>query len=136
MSKPGFTVMLNMLSGGDRGQEHVEPCIGKKIESIALENDELVFKVEGQPKVRLWDSGQSCCESRYMHTDDQFDFLVGADLLDLELKDGPDEEGEYGDSKDCQFLVIKTSQGEVTIANYNEHNGYYGGFWLRADLAS
>ena len=71
-----------------------------------------------------------------MHTDDDLSHYIGAKLIGLELRDGPIEDNEYGDPKECQFLLIRTDRGDVTIANYNEHNGYYGGFWIvgRAEL--
>jgi len=65
-----------------------------------------------------------------MHTDDDLPYFVGAKLVGLELRDGPTDEDKYGDPKECQFLLVKTDKGEITIANYNEHNGYYGGFWI------
>lgn len=36
---------------------------------------------------------------------------------------------------ESQFLMIRTSLGVFTVVNYNEHNGYYGGFALRATIS-
>ena len=52
------------------------------------------------------------------------------------VQDGPSHVYEEDDKerKDCQFLIITTSKGQFTVANYNEHNGYYGGFALIASV--
>lgn len=78
--------------------------------------------------IELFDDGQCCCEHRYMRTDDDIQSLVGATLIAITVKDGP--EINDGDVHEQQFLEIQTTKGLVTIANHNEHNGYYGGFSL------
>ena len=35
---------------------------------------------------------------------------------------------EWGGSRDISFLEISTDRDHVVVKNYNEHNGYYGGF--------
>lgn len=52
--------------------------------------------------------------------------------MSAESRDGPEEADEYGGSKESQFLIITTDMGAFTIVNYNEHNGYYGGFSIVA----
>lgn len=91
----------------------------------------LVIYFDDERRLEIEDCGQSCCEDRYMHTDDDLDFYIGATFLDARIEDGPIEKiaGEY---KECQFLLIDTSKGTFTVANYNEHNGYYGGFDISA----
>lgn len=131
MTQPGLGVMIQRLFG-QNGAEHVEAAIGKKIESVKLDGETLRFRFEDGSTLGLFDNGQSCCESRYMRTDDNLDYYTGAELMNVEIKDGPTEEGEYGDAHECQFLVITTSKGEFTMANHVEHNGYYGGFAICA----
>lgn len=111
-------------SGGDFNPE---PFFGKPIEAIEVSDDVLRIQAGGGA-ITIKDTGQSCCEHRYMHTDDELPYYVGAKLVGLELRDGPAEES--GEPKECQFLLIQTDKGTITIANYNEHNGYYGGFWI------
>jgi len=106
-------------------------AIGKEIASVALSNDELHFVFADGSKVRVLDDGQSCCEARYMTTDDNLDEYAGAKLLGLEIKDAPDIEERY-DVHEVQFLEVMTSRGCFTMATHNEHNGYYGGFSVRA----
>jgi len=85
--------------------------------------------------LRFRDDGQSCCERRHMHSDDDLSYFVGADFLYATIKRGPSEEyGDEGDVRECQFLEIGTSKGAFIIANYNDHNGYYGGFDLTVDV--
>lgn len=81
---------------------------------------------------KIWDGGQCCCEYRYMSTDDDLQSIVGGKLLNIEIKDGPDSGDSYTVTE-CQFLEITTDKGFVTIKNYNEHNGYYGGFDIKIE---
>lgn len=67
-----------------------------------------------------------------MQTDDDLAYYVGAELRNVEIKDGPTEDGEYGDTHEIQFLVVTTDKGEFTLSNHVEHNGYYGGFAICA----
>jgi hypothetical protein len=115
---------------GDRGAEHLLAAFGKKLTSIECENA-LLLRFEDGTGIMLVDEGQSCCESRYMSTDDDLNYFVGAELTGAELADGPDEGGE-DDCHETQFLKITTSKGVFTMVNHNEHNGYYGGFWIWA----
>ena len=66
-----------------------------------------------------------------MRTDDDLSDYQGSTLLDFELKDALNMEDKYGDHE-VQFLDVKTSNGVFQMANHNEHNGYYGGFWIVA----
>ena len=126
----GISTMSHMMSGNQETVEALQKGVNQQISSLSIKEeneDGLVFEFANGYKMRIFDNGQSCCEHRYMHTDDDLSYFVGATLLDAEIKDGPDEEREYGE-KESQFLVVKTSRGEFTVVNYNEHNGYYGGF--------
>jgi len=127
----GFGVMIRMLSG-DRGGECFLSAVGKRIKAIEVDDDELRLAFEDGSRIKLFDDGQSCCERRYMTCDDDLSYYIGAQLLDAEIKDAPDEEDEYGEVHEVQFLEVKTSKGSFTVASHNEHNGYYGGFWIKA----
>lgn len=133
MSQPGFGVMINMLFGC-RDFTPAQQAIGKAIASVSLERsdygpDYLLFRMADGTAFQLWDARQSCCEHRYMHTDDDLPYHVGALLVDIELRDGPGVERDYGETE-SQFLIVTTSKGCFTVVNYNEHNGYYGGFHM------
>jgi hypothetical protein len=96
-----------------------------------VDND-LTLSFSDGSKLRLFDDGQSCCESRYMRTDDDLSKFEGAKLLGFELADAPSiKDNEYEDH-DVQFLNTKTSLGVFTCSNHVEHNGYYGGFSITA----
>jgi hypothetical protein len=113
--------------------------INKKITGIALagavdsdHKDELHIRL-GQQYIRITDSGQSCCESRYMTCDDKLEDHVGATLLNIEVREmpipvlertGDDDDGEC---HEINYVVVTTSAGEIVLVNHNEHNGYYGG---------
>jgi hypothetical protein len=133
MTQLGMGVMLHMLGGFDdtgiKALSEVMADKDERISSVTLHEgeDELIIRFDSGQAFRFWDNGQTCCEHRYMHTDDDLGVLVGGRLLNIDVIDG----GTNGDDwvvKDSQFLKIETTTGFVTIANYNEHNGYYGGF--------
>lgn len=71
------------------------------------------------------DTGQSCCERRFVTCDDSFESFRGAKLVSIEERDG----GVPTSSDDeTQFVVVTTDKGAITLTTHNENNGYYGGF--------
>jgi len=134
MSK-GMKVMIDELFGRDYGGALVNAAIGKKITKLAMVGEELNFEFEDNSKLTLFDDGQSCCESRYMQTDDNLEHFVGAKLQNVEIRDVDDakDDDDYdGEVHEVQFLIVTTDQGSFTMANHVEHNGYYGGFSIAA----
>ena len=127
----GFGVMIQSLGGNERTLNAIKLSLGKVIKKVSIDENELVFNFTDDTKLRVYDDGQSCCEDRYMRTDDDLSDFVGSTLMDFELKDAPNIEDKYGEHE-VQFLDVKTSDGIFTISNHNEHNGYYGGFWVVA----
>jgi hypothetical protein len=125
----GVGVMLGMLGGNDETVEAYHAAIGKVIADMNLDADtnHLNIKFADDSGIEIYDDGQSCCESRYMRTDDDLKYHVGATLEKMELREGADREEEYG-THESEFFLITTSRGVITLANHNEHNGYYGGF--------
>ena len=119
----------------------ITPALGKTISDLRFsENDNdsaLSITFADGSKLTLFDDGHSCCETRYMRTDDNLAEYIGGRLLGAEVKDVPEligfwkDEDEYGDH-DIQFLEITTSKGSFVMSNHNEHNGYYGGFCIEA----
>lgn len=132
MGHPGLGVMINMLGGNEESVKAFTAAVGKKILGLKLEDNRLAFEFEGGYKMSLFDDGQSCCENRYMRTDDNLADYIGATLTGAEVKDAPNVPDEYGDEHEVQFLEVQTSAGVLTMSNHNEHNGYYGGFWIIA----
>lgn len=128
MSNLGISVMLNMLGGNQETVESFQGVIGKIISEIEISDNKLKIGFEGGEKIRIFDDGQSCCENRYMSTDDDLKYYIGAELMGGELAEGPAVEDENGEAHDQEFLKITTSKGVFTVVNHNEHNGYYGGF--------
>lgn len=139
-SRLGLGVMIEQLFG-DRGDvdDFGKKSINQAITSLGIVKDDwtedsLVFELANGFDFRLYDGGQSCCESRYMNTDDDLNYFVGSTLMDIRMASGPSEPGTYGDALDSEFLIVKTSLGEFTVVNYNNHNGYYGGFWVKVGV--
>ena len=127
----GLGVMIQSLGGNEETVNAVKSALGKTIETVKLEDNELLFKFTDGTALKMFDDGQSCCENRYMATSDDLAEYSNTTLLDFELKTAPNMEDGYGDHE-VQFLDVKTSNGVFQMANHNEHNGYYGGFWIVA----
>jgi hypothetical protein len=133
MDHPGIGVMIQMLSG--RSEEEVAlltSSIGKKIQKawVDEEKDRLTIRFTDRSELHFKDEGQSCCESRYMSCDDRLSDFHLAEFRGAEIKEADSVEAEY-DYHDQEFLEIQTSKGVFTVVNHNEHNGYYGGFYIR-----
>lgn len=132
MGHLGMGVMISMLGGNAKSVEAFTGAMGKTIAALTLgEDDALHFVFDDGSKVKLFDDGQSCCESRYMRTDDTLADYVGAKLLGATLKEAPSMPDKYGEHE-VEFLEVQTDKGIFTMASHNEHNGYYGGFSIRA----
>lgn len=133
MTTPGLGVMIQALGGNEETVKAHNLAVGRVIQSVALEPKDgaknLVLTFSDGSTLTATDDGQSCCESRYMTCDDDLTSFVGDELVGLSLEDGPDVGSEY-DYHEQQFLKVQTSRGSFTVANHNEHNGYYGGFWI------
>jgi len=131
----GIMANLHYLMGTDReAAAAIQPALNHRMQAIRL--------VDGDPgevqidfrrhRLTLWDRGQSCCESRYIRTDDDLAYFAGAMLRNIEISAAE----EIADSvvHDIQFLRIITDRGTITFVNHNEHNGCYGGFVIDARL--
>lgn len=139
MSQPGMSVMIRQLFG-TTNKKAIDPAElkGQIIKSIELNEtadpNELKITFLDGGILTLSDQGQSCCELRYMRTDDNVKDFEDSELLGIALENAPDPvkgEDDYGDHE-IQFLRISTSKGVLVLSNHNEHNGYYGGFALEA----
>lgn len=115
--------------------EDIEKAVGRRIASIVLdgETDRLNVAFDGGDVLRIWDDGQTCCERRYMSTDDDLAHYAGATFIGADVRHGDNREDDE-DVHEVAFLIVNTSLGSFTVANHNEHNGYYGGFDIDAKL--
>lgn len=146
MTSLGMGAMLHILGGGSKNS--ADKYYGRKI--VLCKTDEspddynsmgrsdrgsLRIEFDDGIKIKIWDSGQSCCEHRYMTTDDNPSDLVGQTLVSVECREAeaPKKDEDYSDSHDICFVVIQGDKSAITIATHNEHNGYYGGFGLTID---
>lgn len=129
----GMGVMLMNLAGNKESVKAFKSCMGKEIAALDLSESRLLFTFADGHKMQITDEGQSCCEERYLHSDDDLAYHVGAKLLTAEISDAPDVEVEY-DVHEVQFLKVATSKGVFTVETHNIHNGYYGGFAIRAAI--
>lgn len=131
MSQLGLGVMISRLGGNVDSVKVFNEFLNREIKDLQISEDALTFTFEDGSKMQLFDDGQSCCEHRYMNTDDDLTQFIGSKLTGAEVREGGHSEGEYN-SIDSEFLIVNTSKGSFTVVNYNDHNGYYGGFSIRA----
>ncbi len=103
----------------------------KELKDLSIDNNALILTFIDDTCIKLFDAGQNCCEVRWMHSDDDLAYFIGATLQDADVQDGPTVQGS--DVQESQFLIISTSKGQFTVVNYNEHNGYYDGFIIVAE---
>lgn len=135
MSNP--TGMDFMIHYHDGGYTH-EPkeYYGLKITSVEFTEKSLNIGFENGKTIKLWDYGQTCCENRYMTTDDDVKSLIGHRLTRIDPNNVKVKKSEWGDEHEATFIEIGTNQNFITIVTHNEHNGYYGGFCLAIDEVS
>lgn len=123
----GIGAMLHQLGGGS--DENPADYYGKTITRASISEDEMLIELDGNTTIRIWDNGQSCCESRYITCDDDVNDLVGNVLTGIEAKEGGEKEAG-GDCHEFVFIEVTTNKGCIQFCNHNVHNGYYGGFGL------
>jgi len=123
----GIGAMIHYLSGGS--EHSASEYYGQKILSAEIVDNRLRLGLKNGKTIEIWDNGQSCCENRYMSTDDDVSSLVGKKLTQIACKEGPTVDEDYNVHEQV-FVEVATNKGFITIANHNEHNGYYGGFGL------
>ncbi|MDB5358806.1 MAG: hypothetical protein JWO51_103 [Rhodospirillales bacterium] len=100
-----------------------------RVELVAYGDGAVRLTFEDGRTIEICDNGRSCCENRYITTDDDLASLVGHVLIRIDAKDGPESEAD-GEPHETCFIEIGTDQNFVTLVTHNEHNGYYGGFDL------
>ncbi len=111
----------------------VDSLLGRIISSILLRDSDIFIAFEDGSSLKVWDDGQSCCETRYITSDESFEHYSGSKFLGLEMREFTYPEDHQEDEymcHECEILFIKTSVGDVDFVTHNEHNGYYGGFMI------
>lgn len=132
MNQLGVSVMLHMLMGDHITSDVISQAIGKTISDLRLKDDMLRFSFSDGFLMDVYDDGQSCCEHRYITTDDDLSQYIGATLVSIEIADGGETVSEYDEVHQIQFLRVSTSTGMFVCETHNEHNGWYGGFSIVA----
>lgn len=136
MNYEGLGVLVGRVVGDEETPRAIRGAVGKRIVRAELYDDgdidELRLWFTDDTAIRIFDDGQSCCEYRYMTTDDDPTAFVGALLENVRVQEGPDVEDERGNAHEVEFLIVDTSLGSFTLETHNEHNGYYGGFLVVA----
>ena len=138
MSQLGIGAMLGMLGGNDDTVKAMQSAIGRTIASVVLDPEgdgALKLTFTDGSSLRLYDDGRSCCESRYLTCDDDLSAFTGDTLMGAEVSEVTSVEGKW-DVHEQAFLRVKTNRGVIVATTHNEHNGYYGGFSMRAQFST
>ncbi len=104
---------------------------GRKITAAAMVDNSFLLGFADGVTIKIWDSGQDCCERRYMRTDDVAADLIGRTLASIEVKRVETNSDNNGDPHEIAFMEINADGLIIAFSTHNEHNGYYGGFDLR-----
>lgn len=111
----------------------INRALSQPIVSLAIDDDAnrgdgaLVICVADGSTVQISDEGRSCCEWRYITTDDDLAAFVGATIVEIECRAGEEVDTDFG-TTETAFVIVTTTAGAFTLVTHNEHNGYYGGF--------
>lgn len=138
MSQFGIGANIQLLGGNVGTFEAYTTSLNKKIVDLKLDDSAndgdgaLLITFEDNTRLSLYDCARSCCEHRYMSTDDDLSYYIGSTFTEVKMLYADDDEGKYGDVTETMFLHIVTNKGTFVINTYNSHNGYYGGIVLAA----
>ena len=138
MSQLGLGAMITLLGGNEDSVNAYTSSLGKKIVALKLDDDAnsgdgaLIMTFADDTQLKVYDEARSCCESRYLSTDDDLTHYVNSKLKSIETSaaDTKDVEDNYGVTE-MMFVHVKTTKGTFVINSYNSHNGYYGGICIR-----
>ena len=139
MGNLGVRVIVGQLCGNEDTRITHKAAMGKTIKELFVDNDKyrdgaLIMKFTDNTGIVVRDDGRSCCEERYIHTDDDLQYYVGSVFNKAELREAPnqisEDDDDYGGEHEVRFLIINTDKGSFTLETHNIHNGYYGGFWI------
>lgn len=137
MSQLGVGAIIGFLGGNEESVKAIRASLGKTIAGAVLDkadDGEVRLTFTDGSVLSLADAGRSCCESRYVTTEDDLSRLAGEVLADVSIAEAPDMPDEHGEPHEVQFLNVQTDKGRVQFVTHNKHNGYYGGFWIEARL--
>lgn len=140
-SQDGLTVMIDNLFGDKAGTINaLQSAVNHTISDIKLEdNMNIKITLDTGDILVITDEGQSCCEQRYITCDADLPTYVGKKILNFRqdeyrASDEEQENSEWGDAHEIQNLIIVTDEGNIDFVTHVVHNGYYGGFVIRARL--
>lgn len=135
MSQTGIGVLSRRLGVNSASAKALSASLGKTIDAATLDDDDVLrIRFTDGATLALRDDGPDCCEYRYMRTDDDLSAFTGAKFIGGGIKDAPDQDDGRRDVHEVQFLEIQTDRGVFTMSSHNEHNGYYGGFSIKAAI--
>jgi hypothetical protein len=82
---PGFGVMIGMLGGNRETVEAHNAAMGKTIFKAEMIDNRFRLHFNDETGIIFYDDGQSCCECRYMHTDDNLESFANSIFIEAEL---------------------------------------------------
>lgn len=128
--------MADMLTNhGSENYEAVRSVVGCIISSISIDGNQVIISFSNGKMLSITDNGQSCCEHRYITSDDlPVTFSEVETLVSVDSREMPTMSDEFGDPHEQCAVIVQTTLQSLTFVTHNEHNGYYGGFSLVAKV--
>jgi hypothetical protein len=117
----------------------MQDFVGKKIEKLYIDPEYnngdggLVIQFEDNKKIILFDDNRQCCESRYIHSNDNLSWHEGSNFKGIQIKNIRDKRDECDFKHETQFIHVLTETDTLVIETHNVHEGHYGGFNLKID---
>lgn len=108
--------------------ENMAPLVGETIVAIYQSSGACILEFETKAGARMaWQAVGDCCANAYFHQLENFEWLIGEEVLRVEHDAVSVEDTEYGQT-DTEVIRISTRKGTASIELRTEHNGYYGGW--------
>jgi hypothetical protein len=112
--------------------EHEKSGDGRRKYFSVTNMIQVVF--EDGSRLRIFDSGQDCCEHRYITSDDVGKYSPrGHRMRDVVVRSLSSTENDCCGYNDIQFIEITTSGVGFDFEIHNDHNGYYAGFSIEIE---
>jgi hypothetical protein len=102
----------------------VEPKIQEKKGYIELYTLEITF--DCGTKIVILDSGQECCEKRYISTDDDVSEMVNQTLKSIKVKNYTTSTDKDDKTHEIVFIEIQGNKSSIILRTHNEN---YGLLW-------
>lgn len=108
----------------------MKELLGKVVREAWISPDSNLIRFLGDDLYYLYAAEGDCCAVCYFYQMQDFDLVIGEEILGVEEGEWKDISGGEGDVVEQCFYMLKTRKGRATFEVRLEHNGYYSG-WVK-----